>query len=110
MKNNLLFIVLIAILGVNLQGGENYKLVSVKTALGLEDDDLVALSGYITKRVKRDKYEFRDETGKILVEIEDGVWKGLEIGPSDKIIVKGEIDKDMFEKCKIDVEEIKLAK
>ena len=56
-----------------------YKTVTVKQALTLADDTRVQLKGYVVKAIGDEKYEFRDATGSITVDIDDELWGGRAI-------------------------------
>ena len=48
-------------------------------------------------------YLFRDATGEILVEIDDDLFMGRTVTPQTTIRIYGEVDKEAFERTKIDV-------
>ena len=52
------------------------------------------MEGYIEKQVRREHYIFRDASGKIEVEIDDDVWRDVDVTPSDKVRLTTKIDKD----------------
>lgn len=79
------------------------EISTVKQAMEMPDDAMVTLKGNIEKRVKKDKYIFKDATGEMTVEIGKKVWAGQTVSPSDTVVITGEIDKD-FEHRKLDVE------
>ncbi len=62
--------------------------------LGMRDDAQVALRGYITRHLGKDKYLFQDDTGTVRVEIDRDKWKGQVITPNDLVDMQGEVDKD----------------
>ena len=67
---------------------------SVQDVQKMPEDTTVAMQGSITKRVKKNKYLFNDNTGEIIVEIEGYAWGGQEVSPTDVVMIVGEIDKD----------------
>lgn len=79
---------------------------TVQQVRNMQDDAKVAMKGKIEKHLKRDKYQFRDGTGFIVVEIDDDVWNGQTITPQDTIFIFGELDSDP-EKPEVDVERLK---
>lgn len=83
--------------------------VTVAEALKLSDDTPVVLNGQIEKSLGDEKYQFKDATGTVVVEIDDEDWRGLDVTPNDVITIKGEVDKDMF-KTEIDVDVVELKK
>ncbi|MEX2490055.1 MAG: NirD/YgiW/YdeI family stress tolerance protein [Pseudomonadales bacterium] len=71
------------------------SLVTVAEARELPDDSNVILEGYLVRVLDDDEeYEFRDDTGTIVVEIDDDDWNGVEATPEDRIQILGEIDRD----------------
>jgi uncharacterized protein (TIGR00156 family) len=69
-------------------------ILSVEEAKKLRDDAPVQLQGNIVRALGDEKYVFRDEGGEIVVEIDDDVWRGVTVGPDDRVEIRGEIDKD----------------
>ncbi|MBP5615606.1 MAG: NirD/YgiW/YdeI family stress tolerance protein [Alphaproteobacteria bacterium] len=67
---------------------------TVKAAQNMPDETMVMMQGNITKRVKKDKYMFNDNTGEIMVEIDGYAWNGQDVAPTDMVTIVGEIDKD----------------
>ena len=67
---------------------------TVQDAQNMPEDTMVVLQGNISKRVKKDKYLFNDNTGEMIVEIEGYAWNGQEVSPTDVVMIVGEIDKD----------------
>lgn len=90
--------------GGGFMGGEN-QISTVKDAMGMPDDTMVSLQGKIQKRLKKDKYQFQDNTGSIVVEIDKDVWRGQTVTPNDTIMIDGEIDKD-DDRTIVDVERL----
>lgn len=83
---------------------------SVKQALVSKDDTKVKLQGYIVKATGDEKYEFRDNTGSITVEIDDELWKGKAISPKTKVTLVGEVDVDYkpTKRVEIDVDHVQF--
>lgn len=93
------------------QGPEgNRNLVTVKQALELKDDVRVDLTGYILESLGDEKYTFKDETGSMTIEIDHDDWNGVTATPETKVVIHGEVDKDMLEDATIDVDTITLSK
>ena len=68
--------------------------LTVEEAKRLRDDSPVQLQGKIVRALGDEKYVFRDASGEIVVEIDDDVWRGVTVGPDDRVEIRGEIDKD----------------
>lgn len=83
---------------------------TVQGALNAYDDTIVTLTGKITRQVAHEKYEFRDNTGTIIIEIDDDEWYGVQVGPNDTVQIRGEVDSDTFRRNEIDVKFITIVK
>lgn len=84
--------------------------VTVKQALALKDDSNVELKGYVVKALGDEKYQFRDTTGTINVEIDDELWQGKPVSAKTPITIVGEIDIDYkpTKRIEIDVDAVKF--
>ena len=82
------------------------SITTVAQALKMKDDTNAVLRGNIVKKIKHEKYLFKDATGEIVVEIDDDDWGGVTVGPNDTVELIGEIDKD-FNKIEFDVDIVK---
>ncbi|AUL89603.1 TIGR00156 family protein [Escherichia coli] len=82
---------------------------TVAQAKELKDDAWVILEGSIVKKVGDERYEFRDNSGTIVTDIDDSVWAGQNVSPKDKVRIEGEIDKDLSS-VEVDVKALKLLK
>lgn len=85
---------------------------TVDKAMGLPDDAAVILTGSIMSQVAgtKDKYNFRDSTGEIVVEIKRKVFQNQTITPNDKVRIAGKVDKDFGEPLEIDVKVLEVVK
>ena len=82
---------------------------TVAEALKLSDDTAVVLTGQIEKSLGNEKYQFKDASGTVVIEIDDEDWKGVDVRPEDVIVIRGEIDKDLLT-TEIDVDSVELKK
>ena len=89
-------------------GPGSSDMTTVQEALKARDDTPVVLEGVIESRIRGDRYQFRDATGTIIVEIDGDDWRGLTVGPKDIVILHGEVDTRMFSDSQIDVDRIEL--
>ncbi|MCG9698058.1 NirD/YgiW/YdeI family stress tolerance protein [Shewanella sp. Isolate11] len=76
-------------------------------ALKAKDDTRLELTGYIVKSLGDEKYLFRDGTGEATVEIDDSLWRGIEVSDTTKVALLGEVDDDWFGN-EIEIEQINL--
>lgn len=83
------------------------KPMTVAEVQKLPDDAYVTLSGYITKRLSDDEYNFTDGVNNITVEIGAKRWMGQTVTPKDKILITGKVDKDLTSQ-KIEVKSLTL--
>ncbi|MBR3502426.1 MAG: NirD/YgiW/YdeI family stress tolerance protein [Alphaproteobacteria bacterium] len=79
---------------------------TVAEALKQGDEASVTLTGKIVNSLGDEKYTFKDETGEVIVEIDDEDWRGVRVTPENTITINGEVDKEMFEPTKIDVDSV----
>ena len=84
--------------------------ITIKEALNMGDEAKVVLQGNIVNSLGDEKYTFRDETGDIVVEIDDEDWRGINVTPENVLEISGEVDKDFMETPKIDVDVVTLKK
>ncbi|GDY24813.1 hypothetical protein AHAT_07030 [Agarivorans sp. Toyoura001] len=68
--------------------------LSVKQALEVKDDTTVSLTGHIVLSNGGDDYWFEDKTGRILVEIDNHVFKNQTVTPEMLVTIVGEVDND----------------
>lgn len=88
--------------------GPDVASTTVEEAKSMRDDAWVVLEGNIARKMGKKLYEFRDASGNVNVEIDDHVWKGLSVGPNDKVRIEGEVDKD-WNSVEIDVKKVTKA-
>ena len=86
------------------------KTMTVQQALGMKDDSKVQLKGYVVKAVGDEKYQFRDSTGSITVEIDDELWQGKPISAKTPVTIIGEVDIDYkpAKRVEFDVEQLRF--
>ncbi|MDR0965125.1 MAG: NirD/YgiW/YdeI family stress tolerance protein [Myxococcales bacterium] len=80
---------------------------TISEAKKLPDDAWVVLRGKITRALGDEKYEFRDDTGTITVEIDQKVWRGLSVDEKILVEIQGEVDRDLMS-VEIDVKKITI--
>ena len=86
------------------------KTTTVKYALSAKDDTKVQLKGYIVKSIGDEKYQFRDNTGTITVDIDDELWNGRAISAKTPVVIYGEVDIDYkpMKRVEIDVDSVRF--
>ena len=88
----------------------NSEKVTVKQAMNLKDDSRVQLTGHIVKAIGDEKYQFRDSTGTITVDIDDDLWHGKALSATTVVTLLGEVDVDdkPTKRVEIDVEKVQF--
>lgn len=82
----------------------NNPVITVKQALDLGDNAKVALKGNIINSLGDEKYTFTDGTAEVIIEIDDEDWGGRKVTPENTIEIFGELDKEILEPTKIEVD------
>ncbi len=72
------------------------------------DDQLVVLRGTLVKQVSSDKYIFSDGAQEIRVEIDRDVFPARQIGPTTRVEIVGEVEKDFMTSPEIDVDTLRV--
>lgn len=77
---------------------------TVAQALKIKQDNApIQLSGKIIRQVDDDEFIFRDSTGEIKIDVEEGAWQGIDVTPNETITIFGQVDHERFEPNTIDV-------
>ncbi|MBJ9984823.1 NirD/YgiW/YdeI family stress tolerance protein [Acinetobacter sp. S40] len=86
------------------------KISSVKQALSFKDDTPVKLKGQVVKSLGDEKYQFRDSTGTITIDVDDELWQGRAISPTTTVTLIGEVDIDHkpLKRVEIDVDAVEF--
>jgi uncharacterized protein (TIGR00156 family) len=96
--------------GAAYTGPQAHSKVSVAQLNDLADGSLVMLEGTLVEYLGDDHYRFRDVSGEVAVDVESEVWHGIDVGPSDLIRIRGELERrwnsldvevDSLEKIKV---------
>ncbi len=89
---------------------ENEVIETVADAKDKSDDTLVVLQGQIVKALGDDKYQFTDETGEIILDIDQDDFDGVTVTAGEIIQITGDVDKEMMKPTEVDVKHIKKIK
>lgn len=83
---------------------------TVQQALSANDDAQVELRGNVVKSLGDEKYQFRDQTGSITVEIDHELWQAKPISANTPVTLIGEVDVDYkpTKRVEIDVKSIQF--
>ncbi|MBQ7585506.1 MAG: YgiW/YdeI family stress tolerance OB fold protein [Desulfovibrionaceae bacterium] len=90
--------------------GSSANVSTVAQAKAARDETPVVLTGYIISRAGGDHehYLFRDSSGEIVVDIDDKLFMGRTVTPTTKVRLYGEVDKEMLERVKIEVDQFEI--
>lgn len=89
--------------------GSTRGLSSVAQTKTLRDGARVILEGNIIKQVEHERYEFRDASGTIYLDIDEERWMGQTASSKTKVRIEGEVDKDR-NSFEIDVKNLQILK
>jgi uncharacterized protein (TIGR00156 family) len=112
MKRKIFVCLLVALaLGSMVHAQEGYRgpganAVTVETAKSMRDDTPVTLRGKLEQFLGDEKYLFTDDTGSIVIEIDNRLWRGISVDQNDTVEITGEIDKG-FTKIEVEASSIK---
>lgn len=123
MKNQMKSIISLAfVVGISFNNFAQYTGPQTKTSLTTvknilakassldKSDVMVKLEGYVIEHIREDEYWFKDDSGKILVEIEKKHFPTFEFNEKTKVVIVGEVDYDLLDGTEIEVESILLKK
>lgn len=91
------------------QNNNQDKIITVTEIAELKDGDYVVMQGNILEKTGEETYNFKDNTGTMLIEIDDDNWAGITVTPNDIVIIEGEIDKNLVEPTIIEVDTVRMA-
>lgn len=69
-----------------------------------KSDKQVKLNGFVIEQINNDTFWFKDQTGKIMVEIEKKQIPTTPFNEKTKVTIIGEVDYDLLEGCEIEVD------
>ena len=73
-----------------------------------KDDTPVVLTGHLIKSLGNEKYLFRDNSGEVEVEIDNALWRDIEVSSDTTVTLKGEVDDD-WQGIEIEIDNIELV-
>ena len=89
----------------------NSDVITIKDLKNIKDDEYITIRGYIVKKIKKEKYLFKDSTGEIILDIDKKINNQLKNVDKDTLVeIYGEYEKELFEKDKIEVKRITIVK
>lgn len=88
-------------------GKANQVVTTAAQALKAKDDVAVVMEGTVVRKIRGEKYEFRDSTGTVTAEIDDNKWPGGQPIIGSRVRLHGEVEKAFLSgKIEIDVDRV----
>ena len=83
---------------------------TVKQALKAKDNTPVKLHGQVVKSLGDEKYQFRDKSGSITIDVDDELWQGRPVSANTNVTLIGEVDIDYkpLKRVEIDVDQVQF--
>ncbi len=97
-----------AVLAAGYTGPGAKTINTVAAAQAAGDDIYVVLQGHIIRKLGDEKYEFKDSTGTITVEIDDEDLPQVAFDDKTQVKLTGEVDKGLFQ-LDIDVDLLEIT-
>ena len=70
-----------------------YQPAAVSELASFSHKSRIILTGNIVNSTRREYYTFRDATGEVIVEIERKYWRGVTVGPNDRVEIRAELER-----------------
>jgi uncharacterized protein (TIGR00156 family) len=93
-------------------GTDSSPVVTAVTAADRPNESNVRLVGYLIEKLGDERYLFRDDSGTIIVEIDNDDWNGVQATAETRVEISGEVDREwriLQRETEIDADSIKLA-
>ncbi len=74
------------------------------------DDMHVVLEGRLVERLRGDKYTFRDDSGTVVVDIDDEDFHGRTVTPQTRVRIYGEVDTEWNRPSEVDVDRLEVLR
>lgn len=90
--------------------GQN-DIITVKKLKTMKDDSYAIIEGFIVKQISDEKFLFKDETGEIVLDIDNDLMYQLKnVGKNTLVEIYGELDKNIFGRDEFEVKRITIIK
>lgn len=70
--------------------------MTVAQVLKAKDDERVVMEGTIVRKVRHERYEFRDNSGTITIEVDDDKWPDGKPMIEQRVRLRGEVEKKVL--------------
>lgn len=88
---------------------EQRNVISVENIMRMKDKSFVTMEGYIVKQIGKEKYLFKDNSGEIVVELDDKLLYNITVTPKTKVKISGEVERDLW-KTELEAAKIEIIK
>lgn len=88
--------------------GPASQVKTASDAAKAKDDTPVELTGYLVQSLGDEKYLFRDDSGDVEVEIDNALWRDIEVSSDTKVKLVGEVD-DEWQGIEIEIDSMRLV-
>ena len=81
-----------------------------QAAIASKDNTPVKLHGQVVKSLGDEKYQFRDKSGSITIDVDDELWQGRPVSANTNVTLIGEVDIDYkpLKRVEIDVDQVQF--
>lgn len=93
---------------LNAQYSDSLELSTTVEVSQMEDDTRVMLEGFIGQQAGDDNYIFKDDTGKITIQVEEDTWRGQNVNEDIKVRIVGDYEREVNSE-KIEVEWLEIV-
>ena len=93
-------------------GADSSPVVTAVTAADRPNESNVRLVGFLIENLGDERYLFRDDSGTIVVEIDNDDWNGVQASAETRVEIAGEVDREwriLQRETEIDVDSVQLA-
>ena len=91
------------------KGPHSMGVTKASQVAAAHDDTPVNLTGHLVEQLGPYKYTFRDETGSVVVDIDQRKFRGQTVTPETQIRIVGEVDYDHGNK-EVDVDYLEVLR
>ncbi|MDE7065345.1 MAG: NirD/YgiW/YdeI family stress tolerance protein [Desulfovibrionaceae bacterium] len=94
------------------EGPGAHKVTRAAQVRDARDDTPCVLEGHIVSKVtgREDEYMFKDDSGEVVVDIDDKVFGGRRVTPQNRVRLHGEVDTHKFRANDVDVKWMEILK
>jgi len=88
------------------------NVTTIAQAHKMKDETGVTLTGQIVRQLKAggDDFELKDNSGSIIIDVDDELWKPIQLKAGDRVRVLGEVDTHRNKPTDIEVIQIERIK